>query len=210
MKLRLLSQRRKVRDEINRALMFERDRNVVGLIQMLDSDVRGMTEHSIVRGHAAVCLGRLGDPRAIPHLMELCRDPEVTVRVVVMEALGLLRAREAERVLVEGLGDSARDVRGSAARALGFLGAIDAIPALGRVLDSDPDRWVRLDAVEALVILGDETARERVPEALRAISWRARGRRWKRLRHAAESGQALTPYEFAWDRWKPGSGRQEK
>ena len=200
MKAHLFLRRRKVRDEIYRALMFEKERNAVGLIHMLDSDLRGASKQFIVRGHAATLLGRLGDPRAIPYLMELRHDPEETVRVDVMTALGKLKAREAESVLIEALSESSWVVRGSAARALGRLGSAGAIPALWNVVDSDPDRWVRLDAIEALVILGDETARGRVPEALRAISWRARGDRWKRLRYAAESGEALSPYAFAWER----------
>jgi hypothetical protein len=54
---------------------------------------------------------------------------------------------------------------------------------------------VRLYAAESLVLLGDEEARDRVPAALKAMSWWERGHtRWKRLRKAVEAGEPLTPW----------------
>ena len=70
-------------------------------------------------------------------------DPEEAVRYSVMRALGKLRAKEAEDVLLEGLSDPGRVVRMSAASALAKIGAVDAVPALHAVLDSDPDMYVR-------------------------------------------------------------------
>lgn len=127
---------------------------MVGLIHMLGSDVRGLTRYSFVRCHAALALVRLGDPRAIPYLVEMRHDPEEIVRMAVMSALGKLNATEAIDVLFEGLSDTKPLVRVSAAEALGLLGTVDAIPALRKALDSDPDRYVRLRAVESLVMLG--------------------------------------------------------
>jgi len=200
MKPTLVFNRSKVSAEIGRVAMYQLHGNVAGLIGMLDSDLRALTSYSIVRGHAAAALGRLGDPRAIPYLVSMRHDPEVSVRQDVMRALGKLQAREAEGVLLEALSDPAPLVRMTAASSLARIGAVNAISALWKAVDADPDRYLRVEAVEALIILGDETARDRVPEALRALSWRARGARWKRLREAADTGDALTPWELPWDR----------
>jgi hypothetical protein len=70
-------------------------------------------------------------------------------------------------------------------------------------LDSDPDPEVRLYAVESLVLLGDKQSRDRVPEALEAISWRVRLHpRWKKLRKAVENGEPLTPW-IETGSWRP-------
>lgn len=191
---------RKVTAEIARARTLHIDGNAVGLIHMLDSDLRGRSTSSIVRVHAVSRLGRLGDPRAIPYLVEMRDDPEEQVRFSVIQALGRLKAKEAEAYLLESLNDSSPLLRMTAASALGHVGAVDAIPVLRRSLDSDPDPYVRANAVEALVILGDESARARVAEALSAVERRSREHaRYKRLQEAVESGEALTPWVSPWE-----------
>lgn len=198
MKLGLFTQRRKVKADIARVYELQRYGNVVSLIHVLDSDVRGMTRYSIVRSHAAGALGMLGDPRAIPYLIEKLHDPEEIVRVEVVIALSRFETDETEDAVCEGLTDPATAVRMAAASALARMGAVDAIPQLWNALDSDPDPDVRFRAVEALVILGDEPARGRVPETLRALprSKQQQPRYW-RLRVAAESGKSLTPWDSA-------------
>jgi HEAT repeat protein len=200
MKISKLFQGGKVAGEEARIVRFQSDRNVVALIRMLDSDVRGATRYSIIRGEAARALGQLGDPRAIPHLIEMRHDPEEIVRMCVMDALGRLNATAAEDALCEGLTDAAPIVREAAAEALGRMGVVDAIPLLRKTVDSDPHPEVRLYAVESLVVLGDETARDRVPEVLSAVSRRVRGHpRWKKLGEVAETGEALTSAYEAWE-----------
>jgi HEAT repeat protein len=165
---------------------LEADRNFPGLIAALEGDVRG---------DAALALGRLGEPRAIPYLVELLRDdPEPNVRLFAVYALGQLRAKDAEGVLVEALNDSAPIVRMGAAETLGAIRARGAMPQLRNALDSDPDKYVRLSAVESLVLLGDVEARARVPEVLQEIPWRVRGSsRYKRFRRAVEAVEAGEP-----------------
>src|SRR5947209_8046860 len=90
---------RRATDEIARVRALRMGGDVVGLIQMLDSDVRGRGKYTIVRDHAAAALGRMGDPRAIPYLMEMRHDPEEMVRFSVIQALGRLKAKEAEGFL---------------------------------------------------------------------------------------------------------------
>ena len=171
---------------------LEADRNVAGLIAALSSDVRG---------NAALALGRLGEPRAIPHLVELVRDdPEPKVRMFAAHALGQVQAKDAETVLVEALNDPAPIVRMGAAEGLGSIRAREAVPHLRKVLDTDPDKYVRLHAVESLVLLGDVESRARVREVFKTIPWRVRGSaRWKRFRRAVESVEAGEPLTSWWD-----------
>ena len=196
---------RKVTAEIEHVHALARDGDVVGLIRMLDSDVRGRSQSRIVRDHAATALGQLGDPRAIPHLVEMRDDPEEFVRFGVIQALARLKAKEAEEFLLATLDDPSPLLRMTAAEALGHLGELDAIPALRKTLDTDPDPHVRVHAVEALVILGDDQARDRVAEALSAVERRSREHpRYNRIQEAVDRGEPLTPWVSSWESNPPG------
>ena len=93
-KLGLLFQRGKVNAEIARVYALQSEGNVVSLIHLLDSDLRGATRYSIVRSHAVTALGKLGDPRVIPYLIEKRHDPEDIVRMDVMRALSRLGTKQ--------------------------------------------------------------------------------------------------------------------
>jgi hypothetical protein len=191
---------RAVADEIARVRALRMEGNVVGLINMLDSDVRGRSNYLIVRDHAATALGRMGDPRAIPYLMAMRDDPEEMVRFGVIQALGRLKAKEAEAFLLESLNDQSQLLRTAAASSLAHIGATDAIPVLRKILDSDPDPIMRFHAVESLVILGDRVARDQVPEVLSAFKRRDLAHpRFKRLQKAVENDEALTPWVADWE-----------
>lgn len=191
---------KEAREEQARITQLERDRNVPGLINMLDSDVKGLSTLSISRASAVSALARLGDPRAIPYLIERLHDAEETVRFSAVRALGKLRATEAESALAAALRDPAAPVRIGAADALGRIAARDAIPALRDVAYGDSDREVRLHATEALVLLGDKESRAHALEALDAVSRRVRGRaRWRRLGEAVRTGEPLTPWVSRWE-----------
>ena len=178
-----------------RIVQYERDRNVAGLIQELGTSIQGRTSYGIPRADAASALGRLGDARAIPHLLELRNDPEWAVRMDAFGALGLLKAKEAVATLVDGLNDPHRGPRMAAAEALGRIGDPTVIPRLREVVHSDANGEVRLHSVEALLLLGDLEARDQVAPALRGVSWRLRTNpRWKRLATFAETGGHLEPW----------------
>jgi HEAT repeat protein len=188
-----LSRRSEANEEFLRAGRHERDRNVPGLIGDLTS---GQT---LVREHVMRVLARLGASEAVPHIAKLADDPEETVRMIALKALGVLKARDFESTLVAGLNDPAAVVRITAADALGRVGARTAIPQLRKALDTDPDLDVRVSAVESLVLLGDKESRSRVPETLKALSWRRRSHpRVKRLKEVVETGEPLTPWIDDW------------
>ncbi len=85
------------------------------------------------------------------HLTALL-DSKSQVRARAAEALGLLRAYEAEEALIERLGDPSAEVRTQAALALGWCGGRRAIEPLLAALD-DPAWTVRQSAHVALTNL---------------------------------------------------------
>jgi HEAT repeat protein len=190
-----MGRRAEVRKQLVRVIQLADDKDVAGLIRELSNPVQGRTSYGIPRANAANALGNLGDHRAIPHLIGMRDDPEWGVRTDVFHALGLLKAKEAVGVLVEGLNDTHSYPRQRAAEALGRIGDPAVIPRLREVADSDADGKVRLHAVESLLLLGDRDSLTRIPGALRGVPWRVRGGpRWKRLTRYAETGGRLTPW----------------
>jgi HEAT repeat protein len=178
---------RRANVELARIRRLEIDRNIAGLIAEL-SNSAGYGRHSVIRSHAADALGRLGDTRAVPHLIELADDPTDIARERAIAALGSLRASDAAPVFVERLQDSAPTVRMAAAEGLGQIGDPATIPALREVVEYDPHAEVRMYAAEALVELGDDEVQTQLPEIMRAVSRRVRGNpRWKRLKRLGDA-----------------------
>jgi HEAT repeat protein len=118
-----------------------------------------------VRTYAALTLGLIGDPRAIPLLMRALNDPEKNVQFVAIESLGRLKAVEAVEWLLEilkdrdlflifpaiqalaSIGDArpvpdllnmlkVEELAEFAAAAIGALAGVEAIPALTAYLDT--------------------------------------------------------------------------
>lgn len=79
----------------------------------------------VVRRYAAVELGRIADPASLEALSALLGtkgDPDADVRWAAVVALGKLRDKRAEHVLVQCLSDASPQVSNSAERALQKLG----------------------------------------------------------------------------------------
>lgn len=155
-------------------------RAVPALIETLkDNDVS-------VRRTAVEVLGDFGDTRAVPALIEALNDSNVWVRRTAVDALGGFGDKRAVPALIKILNDSKNSeglngkpyglshleytlhgniVRLSAARTLGKLGDIRAVPALIRVLD-DSDALERVAAAKALSDLGDERGVSALTNAL--------------------------------------------
>lgn len=97
--------------------------------------------------------------RGAPRLVELLgTNPDFIVRARAASALAVLNGPLSQAALARALGDSAPDVRVQAARALRTVDGARAIPALGRVLLTDPDVTVRRAAAQMLGSLQDPAA----------------------------------------------------
>ena len=74
-----------------------------------------------VRAQAALVLGRLGEPRATPHLLRALDDPSPPVRAVAARALGMIGDQAARKRLEAATRDRDPFVRRAATAALGAL-----------------------------------------------------------------------------------------
>jgi HEAT repeats/PBS lyase HEAT-like repeat len=128
------------------------------------------------RRAAAEALGKIGDPRAIPALIKLFRDPSKTVRETAGTALIFIGQPSVDPML-ECLKDKDYVVRCHAARALGGMTTDYQIGRTwvrdAKVVDAliaalkDPDRAVREDATIALGQIGDPRAIDALIEAMK-------------------------------------------
>jgi HEAT repeat protein len=116
--------------------------------------VRGLSDSDEeVRGRSATALGRLGDQRAIGHLLEhLLTDPAPFVRARIASTLGQLGGPEVIERLVRALRDPAWWVRMRSVEALEQIGPAAEGPLL--VALNDPDGNIRSRAATALERLG--------------------------------------------------------
>jgi HEAT repeat protein len=116
-------------------------------VARLVKDLRA--ERAWVREYAALRLGQLETPQAIPELEERLRsDPDPWVRARAAAALGALRSPEAIPALSAARTDESVDVRLAIADALGDIGGLEAEDVLF-ALDGDGDLLVRGAAREA-------------------------------------------------------------
>lgn len=118
---------------------------VARLGQILSSDASYR-----VRMQAAIVLGRLRRPAAVPALLHGLADKHPNVRQVSAAALGLIGDAQATGALVRALRDPDDDVRASAASALGDLGEQGALVPLRDLARRTRNRTVREQAVRAI------------------------------------------------------------
>jgi HEAT repeat protein len=107
----------------------------------------------------ALTLERLGDVRAVGHLIPALNDPNHDRHHAAARALGWISAKPGNRVvdaLIKALTDVSQPlaVREEAAESLAYLGSSRAIPALISVL-ADSDSRIRFWAVFALGKIGN-------------------------------------------------------
>lgn len=119
-------------------------------------------EHAGVRFAAGMAIGALTDRDAKPVVQPLASDPDGSVRVAAyfaLEKMGDPSHRRAWRDAL--LTDPNATVRRNAALAMGRLGNKNVVPMLARVSSADDDEGVRLQALEAMALLGDSYATSR-------------------------------------------------
>lgn len=137
-----------------------------GLVAFLSDPDKG------IRRRAARALGEIGDPNALPALMEATGDRDAWVRLDVIRSLGKLRAAIALNVLLDALDDENIDIRMETLHTLGCTRDKRAAGALVRALD-DPHQEIRSGAAVALEQIGWTPAdtRERVLHMMAKKQW---------------------------------------
>lgn len=110
-----------------------------------------------IRQYLALVLGKIGDKRATPTLVEALKEPATETRIYSLIALGELRDSSAVPAIIEAAGDSEKDVRKTALHTLGQLGDPRAVPVLASAL-SDGMADIRFNAALALSRFGDARA----------------------------------------------------
>lgn len=110
-----------------------------------------------IRQYLTLVLGKLGDARAVPLLIDALRDPVVETRIYALIALAELRDRRAVPAIIEATRDQEKDVRKTAVYALGEIGDARAVPVLESALN-DQTADIRFNAALGLARFGDVKA----------------------------------------------------
>ena len=105
----------------------------------------------------AFALQRIEDPRALPALITLTKDPNPYTRAFAAKGLGALKNRSAVPTLLAMVTSTDRSVAIEAIRSLGRLGDPTAAPALLKIVQAPKtDPALRVEAVAALGGVGGE------------------------------------------------------
>ncbi len=130
-------------------------------------------ENFFVRSAAAKAIGEMGDPKYVPLLIPMLKDPMAFVRLFTAESIAQLRGPDTLRLLLAVGGDSDPMVKIAVVKALDDLakenGKIDGLP-IEKILDSftkDHDATVLLFAKAALAKRGNEKMFLDIQDALR-------------------------------------------
>src|SRR5262245_39605730 len=103
-------------------------------------------EEARTRRRAALALGRVGLPEAIPALQRALGDGEFEVRQMAAFALGLIGDASARPALLNALKDSEPIVQGRAAEALGTIGDRSDAPAIAATVKT----WIQGGALNTV------------------------------------------------------------
>lgn len=110
-----------------------------------------------IRQYLALVMGRVGDRRATPVLIEALREPAVETRIYALAAIAELRDPAAVPAVIEAARDGEKDVRKTALFTLGEIRDGRGVPAIASALE-DPAADVRFNAALALSRFGDHRA----------------------------------------------------
>jgi HEAT repeat protein len=136
-----------VRDTAMKAILEIKEHACASLIQLL------IDSKPEVRRAAATVFKRMLDKRALIPLIQALNDPEPSVRLLVLEAIGNLRSNQAAEALINAaLGDTEKQVREQAVKEVLNLG-VSAIEPLAIVFrGKEPAK--RTLAAEILIKMG--------------------------------------------------------
>jgi HEAT repeat protein len=107
---------------------------------------------AVVRNAALVALERQG-PFAVPHLLQLTLSSNHDVALFAVQILSAINDASAKQALLPLVDHPDPNIAQAAVEALGNAGAVEAVPALIRLLGADP--WLQFAAVSALGKIGD-------------------------------------------------------
>ena len=110
-----------------------------------------------VRQYLTLVLGKLGDKRAVPVVVDALSDPVVENRIYALIALAELHDPSSVPAVIRATKDDDKDVRTTAVYALGELRDPRALPVLQAGLD-DPTADIRFNSALALSRFGDPKA----------------------------------------------------
>ena len=131
---------------------------IAGAVDALIAIVGNRDEERIWRMYAAASLGQIGDTRAIPHLRALFGESDSLIKAYAAAALAHFNMGEVEGLLQQGLRDGNVRVRVAAAKGLANEQAGNSVDILIYKAKNDPERQVRLQAIESLGVIGTPRA----------------------------------------------------
>jgi HEAT repeat protein len=142
-----------VRALLELATPQDKDAVAPALEKILKSDPNPDT-----RRNAALALGKVGDPAALPALQDILDKGDSKQKQQAALALGGINSAEAVALLRKTLKDADPELRLRAAVSLGKLAAIatDAYEDLLQIYTQDPQESVRLQAATALQKIGSQ------------------------------------------------------
>jgi HEAT repeat protein len=115
---------------------------------------------------AANALGQIGDPEAVDGLLKLIRDEDASVRQAAVNALNSLTLSSIAKRIIPLLHDPDPNVRESAVKIAGYFGYRESAGAL-LDLSADPDERVRIAVIEHLPFVEDERVLDVLVHALK-------------------------------------------
>ena len=150
----------------------------------------------VLRLEAAWALGQIRSPLAAYPLAALLTDSDVGVQSQAAQSLKQIGA-PALPALIEMLHNPASNTRAVAARTLGQVGLMEAVPLLIEVLQNDELPFVRCDAATALGEIGSYEAVFALSQQLMSGDRAVQGTVERALRRidSAEARQALATYQ---------------
>lgn len=131
--------------------------NVVGLELSPELSALLQSENPAVRASAARALGLIGDPAALPDLMQALADPDALAGQRAAEAIGRIGDRSVSAELLKMLTTAPASERTRVALALGLLKSEEAVPGLAALLSAGDPEAQRV-AAEALAGIGTSSA----------------------------------------------------
>lgn len=125
--------------------------------QLVELYRRAKDDDPRVRQYLALVMGKIGDRRATPALLEALGEPLVETRIYALAALAELRDPASVPAIANAARDEEKDVRKTALFTLGEIRDPRGVPAIAAALE-DREADVRFNAALALSRFGDQRA----------------------------------------------------